>query len=958
VRPLALTIEGLTAFRSPQQINFEDLDLFVITGPTGAGKTSILDAITFALYGDVCRVKSGQLRDLVSHGATQVKVSLDFRVGDSCYRVTRRLKKSGGGHEASLVRLEGDAEIPEVDSLAVRPTNQRVEEILGLDFDAFTKAVLLPQGEFHEFLKGDASARRRILVSLLDLRRYERAGGLARSKAAELSARLDERRSLISTEYADATAENLKQLKAAQKQAKGDHERLVKAQSQAKKKVDAATSASRAATALEGFAEGFRDLEAEFAGLTTALQPLAQLTETLATGLKAAELNMTRAEKTATSKQQALAKTIVRVGDEATIALLESAATSWVDEKSKLAGLIAEIQIASTELDAAVTLERKAVTDAGETKTRLTQAQTSATAVTKVFERASAIVDCARAFAEEAAAKTKRDAARPKRDDADAKAKDAAEHVRHLEQANLASALRRGLTAGDSCPVCAATIETLPKEDRNVAGLLERALRDVERAETKRRECEQAFMTADAAHVLARTKLANARSALPARARVPALEDAEAALSDARAAMESASELREQASSAAAVAESAAAEARGNHLAAKTKKEGLEREKTGVTGRLDKADTALRTAFPRQLPDDLPQAIVQRKELLVQARVEVAAAEQAVQAARDDRGNVLAQQHEHAADLADFGTRLAETRTKAELAATALERAVPTTSLPPLPEAGGQRSAQLGVWAKCCRSYAEASTESARMELKVSEGAVRELGKIIAPFGISINDGEIDNLLAAIDENCKEAHRLLVETESASAALITKIESRKQLAKAVEDDALLCRRYEALAKELQQNNFIAFVLAQSMERLAALATAELLKISDGRYSLAAEDDGFDVIDHHNADERRSVATLSGGETFLASLALALALAGSVRDLAGAAAAGRLDAMFIDEGFGALDPETLEVVVDALERLRDGERMVGVISHVASLADRIPGGLIVAKNGGVSTVSVR
>jgi len=958
VRPLALTIEGLTAFRSPQQISFADLDLFVITGPTGAGKTSILDAITFALYGDVCRVKSGQLRDMVSHGATQVKVSLDFHVGDSSYRITRRLKKSGGGHEANLVRLEGDAEVPEVDSLAVRMTNQRVEEILGLDFDAFTKAVLLPQGAFHEFLKGDASARRRILVSLLDLRRYERAGGLARSKAAELFARLDERRSLIATEYADATAEHIKLLKAAQKQAKDDHERLEKVQTQAKEKSEVATTALGAATALEHAAAGFRDLDEEFAGLTKALKPLAQLTATLATALKAAESNVKRAEAVLTIKQQALAKTIASVGDEAAIALLESAGTSWVDEKSKLAELLAELQIAATDLDAALALERKSATDAGETKTRFTHAQTTATAATKGFEHASAVVDCARAVADEAAARTKCDAARPKRDDANAKAKHAAEHVGHLERANLASAVRRGLRAGDNCPVCEATITTLPKGDQTVASLLEQARRDAESADSTRRECEQAFMTAAAAHTLAVAKLAEARSAPPARAKIPALDDAEAALADAKAALESASQHLEQATVAAATAEHAAAEARGKHLAAKIKQEGLERERIGISGRLAKAEIELRVAFPRQLPDDLQQAIVERGERLSHARREVTTADQAAQATRDDRDKVLAQRHEHETDLAELSSRLAETRTKANLAAAALERTVPSSSLPAAPEARGEPSAQLEAWGTCCRSYMATATEAARSESKSSDRAVRELEKIVAPLGFSVGDGEIDDVLVAIDRSCKDAYRLLVETEGAYAALKAKIEGRRQMEKAIESDAWLCRRYEALGKELQQNNFIAFVLAQSMERLAALATAELLKISDGRYSLAAEDDGFDVIDHHNADERRSVATLSGGETFLASLALALALAGSVRDLAGAAAAGRLDAMFIDEGFGALDPETLEVVIEALERLREGERMVGVISHVVALAERIPGGLVVRRNGGVSTVTVR
>jgi len=113
---------------------------------------------------------------------------------------------------------------------------------------------------------------------------------------------------------------------------------------------------------------------------------------------------------------------------------------------------------------------------------------------------------------------------------------------------------------------------------------------------------------------------------------------------------------------------------------------------------------------------------------------------------------------------------------------------------------------------------------------------------------------------------------------------------------------------------------------------------------------------FHVVDHHNADERRSVKTLSGGETFLASLALALALSRHVGDLAREGLGARLEAVFIDEGFGALDPETLEEVIDALERLRAEELLVGVISHVPVLAERIRSGLEVRTDQGHSTIT--
>ena len=121
-------------------------------------------------------------------------------------------------------------------------------------------------------------------------------------------------------------------------------------------------------------------------------------------------------------------------------------------------------------------------------------------------------------------------------------------------------------------------------------------------------------------------------------------------------------------------------------------------------------------------------------------------------------------------------------------------------------------------------------------------------------------------------------------------------------------------------------------------------------ISDGRYSLAADEVGFAVIDHENADERRPVETLSGGETFLASLGLAMALSRSLTDIAGASVGSKLEAMFIDEGFGTLDAETLNVVIDALERLKETNRLVGIITHLQALADYAAHPATIARRG--------
>src|SRR5690349_13941037 len=112
MRPLRLEIEGLTSFRQRQEIDFADFDLFVITGPTGAGKTTILDAITLALYGEIPRTGKKNAADLVTHGDTRARVMLEFRADGKTYRVSRVLPRNGA-QKATLERRDGDDWQPE-----------------------------------------------------------------------------------------------------------------------------------------------------------------------------------------------------------------------------------------------------------------------------------------------------------------------------------------------------------------------------------------------------------------------------------------------------------------------------------------------------------------------------------------------------------------------------------------------------------------------------------------------------------------------------------------------------------------------------------------------------------------------------------------------------------------------------------------------------------------------------
>ncbi|MFQ5738590.1 MAG: SbcC/MukB-like Walker B domain-containing protein, partial [Acidobacteriota bacterium] len=159
-----------------------------------------------------------------------------------------------------------------------------------------------------------------------------------------------------------------------------------------------------------------------------------------------------------------------------------------------------------------------------------------------------------------------------------------------------------------------------------------------------------------------------------------------------------------------------------------------------------------------------------------------------------------------------------------------------------------------------------------------------------------------------------------------------------------------------LARLLGSTGFERWYLNRAMKQLAAGASRILRELSTGQYSLTLDKAGRDflVVDHNNADELRLARTLSGGETFLASFSLALALSEYVAQLA-ASGAARLDAIFLDEGFGALDPDTLDTVAAAIENLGAQGRMVGLITHVRELAERIPVRYQVSKAAGTSRV---
>jgi exonuclease SbcC len=259
----------------------------------------------------------------------------------------------------------------------------------------------------------------------------------------------------------------------------------------------------------------------------------------------------------------------------------------------------------------------------------------------------------------------------------------------------------------------------------------------------------------------------------------------------------------------------------------------------------------------------------------------------------------------------------------------------------------------LVTWASGQVKLREQEAEAAARAADAARTGIGELaGQLsaeLAAAGISLAPetvaGSAATAVAGALEGAKAATRRVAERRAHAAAL-----ARKQRAAQEEQQVA-----HLLGNLLQARQFPQWLVSETLDDLVLAASATLAALSSGQFDLTHDKGDLYVVDHTDADASRSVRTLSGGETFQASLALALALSSQISSLA-AAGAARLDSIFLDEGFGTLDAETLEVVAATLETLAQGDRMVGVVTHVPELAERVPVRFRVTRNARSSVIT--
>ena len=904
MRPLRLRVEGFGAYLEAQEVSFDDVELFAITGPTGSGKTTLLDAITFALYRETPRIGAKGFGELKHPGAELGRVELQFGAGDELWRVVRVL---GRENQHRLERFEQGVWRVHKSSEKVRELDLQIARLVGMDYATFTRAILLPQGQFDSFLRGAPKDRRDTLIKLYGLERLkemrERVGkrlSEARAQAARLEGELsgleavdeagiaqlgDEARALKEREAEIESQVSRKERDLKTKEEKAakfaEHQSLARSKARLeseaagiaglRQKLDLAEQAERLYPQVKSYQAAVRELEENKKKHTGALEEVEQLKKAAqeARSLYDPEgLETTRAELAKLPLLEGQEAKLKRLGGDLSL----SQGNVLVYDEDRLEAL-REAERKWDELERAEKNYHTAHSRLKEQKERTEKRGDQVRLLTQEEEALLSQGKAAKLAHEQAA-----------------------EALQHAEKAAGILAHRQDLKEGEICPLCEQKIAKLPSP-ADLPDLDELRRRTTE-AEVLLRQLREKYQEKKG------QKSALSETLPQEHKRIEELTQ----------------ELEQL----------------GIQV------ESIKKDLAGFGGRAQLAEE--RSGRLAGLAREILKATSGKSvagwagELKQKAKI-----------------------------LEEGARKLAETEARLQSATTAtiaLSEAIKATetNLARLKEVLGTAAAtagfsDLGQIEAARLSPLERSALSERIQKHQSEleyvhkrlkALDAELGKEqpVSAEEVFKLRGELEALRAA----AKETHGRRVGLEAELARLASSLKRRRELLSAKAGLDAQIDTWERLSRDLQGDRFQDYLLEKYQAGLLRRASELMAELSGGRYRFKLQEGEYLVQDCWTESER-PVRTLSGGESFLASLSLALSLSEHLSK-------GRIGALFLDEGFGTLDTDTLDQVAGVLEALPTRGRLVGVVTHVEALAERLPARLVVEKHPSGSKISWR
>ncbi len=914
MRPLKLTLSAFGPYAGRTEIDFEKLGrsgIYLITGDTGAGKTTIFDAITFALYGE----PSGDGREvsmLRSKYASDepTEVELIFEYAQKKYRVKRnpeyeRKKKNGEG--TTVERADVELDYPDGRKIFKKnEVDRAIRDIIGLDRRQFSSISMLAQGEFMRLLTAGTAERQEIFRSIFKTDRFCRLEDCLKDELSEL----DKRR--------DSAAESVRQY------AMGAvcSQESVYCGDVAKIKAGEMLTEQTLETLNAVIAED-RDLEKRLlSGAEELEKQKTMLTEIIAKDrekqnaktardeaiikLKAIEPDLERASNVYSERKKEFSERepeLIKSAEEVRAELpkyseldaetkrakeLGEKISSLINSETKTKASLKAAQEQSEKLER----EKASLENAGEHRQELIAEKKELDGGIEDLKKLKSDIAALKALCESYRAKKAeytREAQRFEELEA------AAVSLRRRFNDEQAGIMAEELSEGEPCPVCGSTVH--PKKAVKTFGAPTEA--EVNRAEAaaKRQMALASEKSNDAHKLLGAINPETERLSAELEKILPGI-----ALGDSREPID------------------------GKIFEMSKKSE-------EISDKISEEDKKIRR---RGEIDGLIKAAVDSAEALT-------------------------------ASLMKISGDLAAARAACEASRKSAEKLGGSLKFKSLEEASREIDAleKRRASLKAGLDGAEKAHLSLRREADALTARKEELSKMLEGWDPESAEKTLaerqktEESLKRIREEEKEVAARTAANRAAASGISEKAEELKDLDKKWSSLKSLCDTANGSLAGKERIGLESYVQMSFFDRILRRANIHLMRMSGGKFDFKRRETPFnlrsrsglelDVIDHYNGTER-SVKSLSGGETFIASLALALGLSEEIQASAGGI---RLESMFVDEGFGSLDEETLSQAVNALCSLCDGSKIVGIISHVNELRQRIDRQIVVkkAKSGG-------
>lgn len=1021
MRPLRLSLQAFGPYAGRHEIDFRaaiDSGLFGIYGPTGSGKSSIFSAMTFALFGEPAKSEqhAPTVRSDHAEAGLLTEVELVFELAGKQYRILRRPEQMrpsqrGGGetkeaHKAWLfettgMSLEDIGETNPGKILAegkVQAVKDEVEKILGYGAAQFRQIVLLPQGKFETFLTAKTEDRLAILRDLFDVSLYRNLSESIKQDAKAATDQITTERAVCQKRLETDGFETGEALEDGIKQQEASCIELQEAQLSAKSNLETATKLFQDAAMTDKAYKEHLEATAEVERLAAQGEAIVDVEQRLKAARVAQSLSdvdvaaatarvhaneaaecLKEAQQTHEKSAQAAKQAIetlklhqekqpqIETASERLRELHRYADTLQDAEglRKEQSDALAKFEAAKEESAKAKSLNDSLVADqkklsqaleaARETESKRTQLERDAAGLRETMASAKAYEQIATrlAAAREDAAKKKqqiKDA-----EDALARSEEAFRALEDKLLQNHAQHLAGRLVEGEACPVCGSCEHPNPAkgtpEAKALTEAVERARKEFETATRNETAARREFEVALSRGQEIRAQFDEAEK--PARSYAEIAADYEAlgvALKD----LEPARDIAEMATTLKGLDQKLA-----DALAQfeQTREAASQRETEMALAR-----QSLQTALG-SIPEEMREA----------GKLEAAAQKLEKEISDSREALELAQANERKAS-----ETLLTARSNEAHAATNNEQA--TARFKSTEEALTTRLAEHGLsHADFANHKADiASIESFENDLKTYGEAKAVAAERLRKAAEAIKDTDRPDIVA-LEEAMKLAETAQEQAAAKSGDAAARLRHLKGLKESLAAELAKLDKLEAetgplreLAKAFSGQlgpkvDLETFAVATMFDRVLEAANLRLAPMTQGRYRLARDHDGrgggrrglgICVEDAHTG-RQRATATLSGGETFIAALALALGLSEIVENERGSI---RLDTIFIDEGFGSLDSEndagTLEQVLQTLQNLVGRNRSVGLISHVPLVQQAIPNGFWVSKTSSGSHIEER